>query len=73
MDINATKRKQVNPPICFCCGEPGYLKPQCPKRFDIRHMMTEKVDEWMQQNAIDRDVAELKEAEREEDFQSNAE
>jgi len=36
-------------------------------------MTTEEVDEWMQQNAIDRDVVELKEAEREEDFQSNTE
>jgi len=36
-------------------------------------MTTEEVDEWMQQKAIDRDVAELKESEREEDFQSNAE
>lgn len=73
MDIDATKRKGVNPSVCYRCGQPGHLKPQCPKRFDIRHMTTEEVDEWMQQNAIERDVAELKETETEEDFQSNAE
>ena len=73
MDIDATKRKGANPPVCYRCGEPGHLKPQCPKRFDIRHMTTEEVDEWMQQQAIDKDVAELKEADTEKDFPSSDE
>jgi len=73
MDIDATKRKGANPPVCYHCGEPGHLKLQCPKRFDIHHMMMEEVDEWMQQQVIDKDVAELKEADTEEDFPSNGE
>jgi len=71
MDIDATKKKGVSLPVCYCCGEPGHLKPQCLKRFNIRHMMTEEVDEWMQQKAIERDVAELKEVDVEEGFPSN--
>jgi len=71
MDIDVTKRKGVNPLVCYHCREPGHLKPQCSKKFDICHMTTEEVDECMQQKVIDRDVAELKEAEIEEDFQLN--
>jgi len=53
MDNDATKRKGTTLTICYRCGEPGHIKPQCPKRFDIRHMTTEELDEWMQQKAID--------------------
>jgi len=76
MDIDATKRKNANPPVCYRCGEPGHLKPQCPRRFDIRHMTMDEMEEWMQQKVLDQDAAELKETvERrtEEDFVKNDE
>jgi len=31
MDIDAAKRKNANPLVCYHCGEPGHLKLQCLK------------------------------------------
>jgi len=73
MDIDATKRKNANPLVCYRCGEPGHLKPQCPKRFDIRHMTMDEMEEWMQQKVLDQDAAELTETVERKDFAKNDE
>jgi len=55
--------------VCYRCREVGHRKPECPKKFDIRHMMMEECEEWMQQMALDKDTAELPENwKNEEDF-----
>ena len=77
MDIDATKRKAQPPDVCYRCGEPGHRKPQCPRRFDIRHMTMEECDEWWQQRAIEQDaeeVVEVSECDRgTQDFQNHNE
>ena len=72
MDVDVARKKAQLPDVCYRCGEPGHRKPQCPRRFDIRHMTMEECDEWWQQRALDRDVQEIEEGsvrEEEEDAQ----
>ena len=72
MEIDAAKKKAPNLEICYRCGEPGHKRPQCPKRFDIRHMSMEECEEWLQEKALQKDVEEVAEkhveVEEEQDF-----
>ena len=68
MDIDAMKKKNPTPDICYRCGEPGHRKPDCPKRFDIRHMTMDECDEWMQEKALQQDAEEIAKNEEMEDL-----
>lgn len=73
MDIDAT-RKRKDAQVCYRCGEAGHIKPNCPKRFDIRLMSMEECEEWMQGLALKQDEEEIdakakeQEEAQEEDF-----
>ena len=55
--------------ICYRCREAGHKKLECSKKFDIQHMTMEECEEWMQQMALDKDIEELLENQKnEEDF-----
>ena len=59
MDIDATKKKASTPEVCYRCGEPGHRKPDCPRRFDIRHMTMDECEEWMQEKVLRQDAEEI--------------
>ena len=61
MDIDAVKRKNANPLVCYHCRESGHLKPQYLKQFNIQHMTMNEMEKWMQQKVLDQDAVELKE------------
>jgi hypothetical protein len=76
MEIDAAKKKAAMPEVCYRCGEPGHRKPQCPRRFDVRHMTLEECEEWMQERALQQDAEEIAQKEEEaveEDFPSRNE
>ena len=46
MDIDAQRAKASTPHTCHRCGSPNHLICDCPRRFDVRHMCTEEIDEF---------------------------
>jgi hypothetical protein len=77
MDIDATRKRRETPDVCRRCGKPGHWAKNCEHRFDIRYMLAEEKEEWLQNLAIDADTREVKEdaedAELSEDFQGRSE
>ena len=47
MDIDAQRAKTSTPHTCHRCGSPNHLICDCPRRFDVRHMCTEEIDEFL--------------------------
>jgi Retrotransposon gag protein/Zinc knuckle len=39
---SAQRPKDTTAIVCFRCGQPGHLRPECPKRFDIRYLSLEE-------------------------------
>jgi Retrotransposon gag protein/Zinc knuckle len=61
--------------VCFRCGEPGHLRPNCPRRFDIRYLSVEERQAFMEDEFAALDVREANQEEdevqgekREQDF-----
>lgn len=71
MDIDASKSSASSQRslACYRCGSLDHLARSCPKRFDIRYMSQEDIDEYHNQLALDRDATEIEEkSEKKEDF-----
>jgi hypothetical protein len=59
MEVDAFKSRNRSPMACHRCGQPGHFKNQCPRRFDIRYMSMEEVEEHMQNQATQADLDDL--------------
>src|SRR3981189_2281307 len=46
MDIDAQRAKASMPHTCHRCGSPNHMIRDCPRRFDVRHMCTEEIDDF---------------------------
>ena len=46
MDIDAQHAKASTPHTGHRCGSPNHLIRDCPRRFDVRHMCTEEIDDF---------------------------
>jgi hypothetical protein len=74
MEIDAMKKKSNLPDTCRRCGGTGHWSKDCPQRFDIRYMSSDKREEWMQEFALQADTEEVerKEEEGAEDFSESS-
>ena len=51
MDLDAARNALVSPK-CFCCKLLGHFSNNCPSCHDVRMMMTEELEEVIQQRLI---------------------
>jgi len=58
MDIDASRKASTLSPVCFRCKEPGHIKSECPKRFDVRLMDLDEKEELIQRFLAEKDAAE---------------
>jgi hypothetical protein len=58
MDINTARRKAATPVVCYCCGEAGHIRTNCPQWFNIRFLTHEEKEEYMQEWVLRSDVEE---------------
>jgi hypothetical protein len=47
MDIDTQRAQHATPKMCYRCGSTTHL-PNCPQRFDVRHMTTDERDAYVQ-------------------------
>jgi hypothetical protein len=59
MEVDASRSRNRIPMTCHRCGQPGHFKNQCPKRFDVRFMSTDEIEEHVQQQVLQKDIAAL--------------
>ena len=52
----AAASRSTPPMTCFKCNEPGHTIRECPKRFDIRHLSIEELNEAIQERLASMDV-----------------
>jgi hypothetical protein len=57
MDVDQAKVKARLPLSCFCCGKVGHLGWDCPDRFDVRVMMTDELEAFLDDRLARLDVA----------------
>jgi hypothetical protein len=63
MEVDASYNRNRVPVTCHRCGQPGHFRNQCPKRFDVRFMTTEEIDDHVQNQVLQKDIAALNIAE----------
>jgi hypothetical protein len=56
MDIDAQRAQASTPHTCHRCGSPNHLIRDCPRRFDVRYMCTEDIDEFFASILAHRDA-----------------
>jgi hypothetical protein len=61
MDVDAARKRNTTTLSCFRCGDPGHIAKECPRRFDVRYMLEEEREEWVQHLLVSKDVAEAQE------------
>jgi hypothetical protein len=57
MEVDASRSRGKVPVICHRCGQPGHFRNQCPRQYDVRFMTTDELEECLQTQLVQKDVA----------------
>jgi hypothetical protein len=57
MDVDRTRTFKPLAQTCHCCGQTGHFSKECDLRHDVRHMMLDEEDHFIQQIMANRDAA----------------
>jgi len=56
MDIDASRKTQLLPFLCYRCGKAGYKAPDCPTRFDIRELSIDDLQTYLEDRLVELDA-----------------
>jgi hypothetical protein len=57
MDVDRTRTLEPLAKTCYRCGKPGHISKECDLHHNIRHMMLDEQDEFIQNIIANRDAA----------------
>jgi hypothetical protein len=57
MEVDASRSRGRIPIVCHRCGQPGHFRNQCPKQYDVRFMTTDELEDCLQNQLTQKDVA----------------
>ncbi|HEV7736750.1 MAG TPA: hypothetical protein VGO47_05175 [Chlamydiales bacterium] len=57
MEVDASRQRGRTPVVCYRCGQAGHFKDQCPMHFDVRFMSTDELEDHLQGQLTQKDVA----------------
>jgi hypothetical protein len=57
MDVDRTRTFKPLAQTCYRCGQTGHISKECDLRHDVRHMMLDEEDSFIQQIMANRDAA----------------
>jgi hypothetical protein len=57
MDVDRTRTLKPLAQTCYRCGKTSHISKECNLRHDIRHMMLDEEDEFIQNIMANRDAA----------------
>jgi hypothetical protein len=57
MDVNRTRTFKLLAQTCYRCGQTGHISKECDLHHDVRHMMLDEEDHFIQRIMANRDAA----------------
>ena len=57
MEVDTACLQKPTPVLCRCCGEVGHFVRDCLKAYNVRYMMLEEKETWIEQHLTAADVA----------------
>jgi hypothetical protein len=57
MDVDCTQTFKPLTQTCYRCGQTGHISKECDLRHDVRHMMLDEEDSFIQRIMANRDTA----------------